>query len=264
MTTLGDIPSQCSSVNGEHAVRVIEREGHVIRQVSAFQAHRPDGRLIDVALQGEGHGIGLQTRHLIVLGRLDADDHLLAGAEGVAFIGEGIQGKVAVATAVPTPIDMVTAIAVIAIDVEGVARTRVVVIGTIDNRAACLEFGLDQCGPLGIAIVVIAQVIGLEQQLGVLVILEVLHGTQDVLAIGTAARDGVVHLFHLTDVTHQVGYGRCLNSGVSAGVVIEHIVPVEGLGRQLGQYHAIGRYHIGRGSGRLLPRIPPVMEHHRE
>ena len=178
----------------------------------------------------------MQTRLLETLRRSYADDHLLPRPEGVILVAEGIQGKITVATAIPSPIDVIGIVsAVIAIDVKSVSGTRQVVIGQIHDGTAHIQLGLDECSPLCVAVIGIAQVVGLEQQLGILVIFKEFDSPQNIVAIGSAAADGVVHLLGLPDVAHQVGNCTGLYIGIAIGVIVEHVVPVKDRGRQLGQ-----------------------------
>ena len=244
----------------------MERQGHVPGKVGPLEGEGRRRRLAHVGRHADRARVGLQTGILITLGRLNADDHLLCCAKGRLVVGKGVHCAITIATSIPSPIDVIGVTnSVIAIDVEGMARTRRVLVGTIHNGAASREFGLHECPPLGVAVVGIAQVVGLEQQLSrLLVVLKELHGPQDVLAIGTAAADGIVHLLNLTDVAHQVGNrGSLLIIVLAPGIVIEHVGPVKGRGRQFGQLYTIGRYHIGRHGGRLVLGILPVVEHHR-
>ena len=128
--------------------------------------------MIDIALDINAIGIGLEAWILKTLGRLNPNDHLLTCAKGIVTIGESVQGEMAVTAAVPTPVNMIVPITVIAIDIEGMAHSRIVVISQVYNRAPSLELGLNKISPLSIAVIGIVQIIGLEQQLGILVILK--------------------------------------------------------------------------------------------
>ena len=153
---------------------------------------------------------------------------------------------------------------IIAVNIEGMACSRVVVIGAINDGASSSQFVLDEVTPLGVTVVGISQVIGLEQELGILVILEELDSPQNIFTQSPAATDGIVHLLGLADVAHQVGHSRSLQGGIGARVVVQHVVPVKCCGRQFGQDHGIGRQHVGGHGRRLLLGILPVMKDHRQ
>ena len=133
-----------AGINAEHAVSVIERERHFAGEVGALEVEGGGRSLIDVGLHVEHLGIGLQPGIQMTLGGLDTDHHLLTGTEGVTLIRECVQGKKAVATAVPAPVDVVSVvIGVIAIDIERMARTRQVVVGHVHDGAACRQLILN-------------------------------------------------------------------------------------------------------------------------
>ena len=262
--------SEAGGIQREDAVLVVERQRYISREGLALDGKGSGCCLLGIGSQVQSFRNGPDCGGGD--GGLQALDNRLFHIESQVTGVEGIQRKVSITVAAPTPIDMISVVgSIIAIHVEGMARPTspaVVIIGTIDQGTSLAQFGLEQLGPLLIGVVwgLVAKVVGyrLIDNLSIIVIAEEFHGTQDVLGLGSTLPDVVIHVFYLADVAHEPCDGFGLGIVVNTSVLVKHIVPVKRDGGQCRHLGVNARRNIGGDLGRGILGILPVVEHHRQ
>ena len=133
--------------------------------------------------------------------------------------------------------------------------TSITIGSTIHNGAVVRQLLLNHANPATVAVGIL--VVKLSHT-GV--VTKEFHCTQDIATIGTTAGWGVIHLLFLTDVTHQPSHSIGLGISITIQVVVNHIVPIKGDGRQRLDLEIVTV--VTRNSRSGAYRIFPVIEHH--
>ena len=128
------------------------------------------------------------------------------------------QRKVTVVLAAPAPVDMEQLAAVEAIDDKGMTAAGGAPV--VDDGSPRQHLGVDEVGPLRVAVVLAAQLCALHAE-------DVVQRWCYAALAGTARAVLVVHLYRCAAVGHQLGHGLLLGVGGVGGVAVEHQVPVE-------------------------------------
>ena len=140
-------------------------------------------------------------------------------AAGAAATGiENRQFEEAIAIAVPTPVDVVETIAVIAVADEGMPTSG---IGTVVyHRTLVLDLVVNKIVPP------LCRVVGPLDITGVHIVVEITaQGFGEFVDVGRRGVGAIVRLHGLAAVAHELGHGLALRRRLSLVIAVEHVVP---------------------------------------
>ena len=268
----------------------------MLRNIGIIAQAHGDGGALDGNIGGGGHDVGggghvpgvvvvgVVLRPLAGVG-LNADNcrfaHHVSGVVGVgrrtrisALVGVGeVEFEVAVVVSAPSPVEMVEAVAVVAVADKGMSALRVSA-SAVEHGAAGTQFVIDEIVPPFDGIGFPDDVLP-----GVGVVVEIIgHAACQRGVIGPRHAKSIVHLGGIAAVEHEVGNGGLgLREGVGRSVFFLHLVPLEGGGGLVGQgaevvvrlisRHGLGGFYrpavivhkLGSGSGHAARQaVEPV------
>ena len=229
------------SVGAQPLGAVAAQNDQIASLVDAGDAHVPigaDTRPVDVV--GEEHvalpNLPVVDRQLRqhfgrrnVVGTLHADDGILthvigigrdACADAAIIVGsKHVNAEVAVAHAAPSPVDVVEAVEVVAIEHKGMGATRV---GTgKGNRVAAGNLAIEQVVPGS------SGVVATTFNARVIVVAKVVDERFHALGEAGTRRRTIAHLATHAYPVHELGNGLLLSLGFGTDIVVGHVFPLD-------------------------------------